>query len=87
MLRLCSVHYPRPQNILTAVCSNSDRFPAFRQAVSLSSTPTERNSTPNKDHAEARQWLSRLTINTVPRGICEITFSRSSGAGGQNVNK
>ncbi|KAL9615540.1 MAG: hypothetical protein Q9167_000053 [Letrouitia subvulpina] len=86
MLRLCSVHRPRSQNISTVVCSNRVRFLAVRYAVRLSSTPPERN-TLAKDHAEARHWLSKLTIETVPRNICEITFSRSSGAGGQNVNK
>lgn len=37
--------------------------------------------------AAARQWLSRLDAETIPRNICDISFSRSSGPGGQNVNK
>ncbi|GIZ38645.1 hypothetical protein CKM354_000205600 [Cercospora kikuchii] len=42
------------------------------------------------DEAElqaARQWLSKLDPDTIPRDICEVSFSRSSGPGGQNVNK
>lgn len=42
------------------------------------------------DEAElqaARQWLSKLDPETIPKGICEVSFSRSSGPGGQNVNK
>lgn len=35
----------------------------------------------------ARQWLSRLDPDTIPRDLCDVSFSRSSGPGGQNVNK
>ncbi|PYH43581.1 peptidyl-tRNA hydrolase domain protein [Aspergillus saccharolyticus JOP 1030-1] len=35
----------------------------------------------------ARQWLAGFGSNTIPRDICEISFSRSGGPGGQNVNK
>ena len=42
------------------------------------------------DEAEldaARKWLSKLDAETIPRTIGEVSFSRSSGPGGQNVNK
>ncbi|KAL8721338.1 MAG: hypothetical protein Q9225_001950 [Loekoesia sp. 1 TL-2023] len=39
------------------------------------------------DHAGAREWLKDYHSATIPRRICEISFSRSSGPGGQNVNK
>ena len=35
----------------------------------------------------ARQWLAKLDPDTIPHSICDISFSRSSGPGGQNVNK
>ena len=35
----------------------------------------------------ARQWLAKFDVNTIPRRLGEVTFSRSSGPGGQNVNK
>lgn len=35
----------------------------------------------------ARKWLKTLNANTVPRHLGEVSFSRSSGPGGQNVNK
>ena len=35
----------------------------------------------------ARQWLSTFDVESIPRSKCTITFSRSSGPGGQNVNK
>jgi peptidyl-tRNA hydrolase ICT1 len=35
----------------------------------------------------ARAWLTKLDAETIPRTICDVSFSRSSGPGGQNVNK
>ncbi|KAJ5590894.1 hypothetical protein N7450_004866 [Penicillium hetheringtonii] len=35
----------------------------------------------------ARSWLKDLHPNTIPRHIGQVSFSRSSGPGGQNVNK
>ena len=40
-----------------------------------------------EDHNDARTWLARFNANTIPKDLCELTFSRSSGPGGQNVNK
>ena len=42
------------------------------------------------DEAEldaARKWLANLDTDTIPRSIGDVSFSRSSGPGGQNVNK
>lgn len=41
----------------------------------------------DEDHREARTWLASFNPNTLPKHICEVTFSRSSGPGGQSVNK
>lgn len=35
----------------------------------------------------ARRWLRSLNLQSVPRHIGHVSFSRSSGPGGQNVNK
>ena len=35
----------------------------------------------------ARKWLEELDAETIPVNIGELSFSRSSGPGGQNVNK
>jgi protein subunit release factor B len=35
----------------------------------------------------AREWLHNFNANVIPRKICDVSFSRSSGPGGQNVNK
>ncbi|GFN19805.1 peptidyl-tRNA hydrolase domain protein [Aspergillus tubingensis] len=59
---------------------------ASRRAAAIS-TPSGLDS----DHhlTAAREWVARLNSKaiTIPRDICEISFSRSSGPGGQNVNK
>jgi hypothetical protein len=35
----------------------------------------------------ARSWLADFTVDTIPRSVGDVSFSRSSGPGGQNVNK
>ncbi|KAF1810658.1 hypothetical protein P152DRAFT_380426, partial [Eremomyces bilateralis CBS 781.70] len=35
----------------------------------------------------ARRWLNDFNPKSIPESICEVTYSRSSGPGGQNVNK
>ena len=44
-------------------------------------------STNGSELAAARAWVDRLTIDAIPRDACEISYARSSGPGGQNVNK
>lgn len=40
-----------------------------------------------EEQRHTREWLSRLNAETIPRRLGEVSFSRSSGPGGQNVNK
>ncbi|KAA8915458.1 hypothetical protein TRICI_002379 [Trichomonascus ciferrii] len=40
-----------------------------------------------KELENCRLWLSRLSPKTVPVDKFEVSFARSSGPGGQNVNK
>lgn len=37
--------------------------------------------------AAARKWVDEFHPEAIPKNIGEISFSRSSGPGGQNVNK
>lgn len=44
-------------------------------------------SSSEAEMAAAREWLAHFGPETIPKNICDISFSRSSGPGGQNVNK
>ena len=58
------------------------------RSYSRSTIPTTADEFSEEDHSEAREWLEKLDLKSiVPRHICDVTFSRSSGPGGQNVNK
>jgi hypothetical protein len=66
--------------------------PLRRQCLCLystRSTPTTTTTTPDDDQLRtARAWLAALNPDTLPlRALGELSFSRSSGPGGQNVNK
>jgi hypothetical protein len=39
------------------------------------------------DVSVARKWLAELHEASLPSSIGEVSYSRSSGPGGQNVNK
>lgn len=64
-------------------------FPFTRRsdAVRLVSQSTSRDSASEDEIKEARAWLTRFNAETIPKELYEFSFSRSSGPGGQNVNK
>lgn len=39
------------------------------------------------EYAAARKWVSDLKRETIPLNLAQISYARSSGAGGQHVNK
>lgn len=58
------------------------------QALSRSFASDKHTSNVDEDELNAaRRWLAKFDAETIPRNICEVSFSRSSGPGGQNVNK
>ncbi|KAJ3555344.1 hypothetical protein NM688_g2627 [Phlebia brevispora] len=40
-----------------------------------------------EQNAQARVWIEQFKSHTIPRELVDLAFSRSSGPGGQNVNK
>lgn len=45
------------------------------------------NNASEEELQVARKWLEKLHADTIPQNLGELSFSRSSGPGGQNVNK
>ncbi|KAF9815829.1 hypothetical protein IEO21_04341 [Rhodonia placenta] len=39
------------------------------------------------DSAQAETWINTFKAQAIPKDLVEFSFSRSSGPGGQNVNK
>ncbi|KAI0775266.1 hypothetical protein BD413DRAFT_603224 [Trametes elegans] len=77
----CSLQRPRVESIVARAAhsgSGRDHFP-----VPPAFTVIENAS----QSAEARAWIERFKAREIPRNAVELTFSRSSGPGGQNVNK
>ncbi|KZP22637.1 hypothetical protein FIBSPDRAFT_824507 [Athelia psychrophila] len=53
----------------------------------LSVAPRLSALTTSSETDEARGWIARFKSQSIQRGAVEMSFSRSSGPGGQNVNK
>jgi peptidyl-tRNA hydrolase ICT1 len=54
----------------------------------LSSARDSSSSASDDELRAARSWLASLHAEAIPlKSIGEVSFSRSSGPGGQNVNK
>lgn len=49
----------------------------------LSSAPVFASLENSVQTAEARDWLSAFRAQSIPRNLVELSFSRSSGPGGQ----
>ncbi|KAG5297366.1 peptidyl-tRNA hydrolase domain-containing protein [Histoplasma ohiense] len=62
-------------------------FPTVSTRYLASSRCPKAQEFTDEELAIARSWLSQLTPRTIPRDIGDVSYSRSSGPGGQNVNK
>jgi protein subunit release factor B len=69
---------------LVPAASPRDLFRAFPTFVRSFTRPAEHSE---EDFAKARKWYAELSESSALRNIGELSYSRSSGPGGQNVNK
>jgi peptidyl-tRNA hydrolase ICT1 len=61
--------------------------PISRNYATKSATPTYGFDRSEEEYAAIRKWIATFSPSTIPRSIAIVTFSRSSGAGGQHVNR
>lgn len=73
MLRTLQTLRPSPRLFALRSCSRTFQQQAFEATFD------------QEELAEARKWQASFHESKLPRG--ETTFSRSSGPGGQHVNK
>ncbi|QLQ80868.1 hypothetical protein HG537_0E02230 [Torulaspora globosa] len=57
---------------------------SLKRAFSISLYSGDKNS---ESVELAKQWLSKLNVDSVPLKLFSVRYDRSSGPGGQNVNK
>ncbi|KAG6833124.1 hypothetical protein H0H87_011232 [Tephrocybe sp. NHM501043] len=55
-------------------------------AHSLPPAPQIATLTNPEDTSQARAWISNFKTQIIPRAAVELSFSRSSGPGGQNID-
>lgn len=85
---LVGICTPRPQNLFRGTRHQTNlRFKHSLRATSLPAPPPLSVLTTPKDITAARDWLKSFGGCFIPRAAVDITFARSSGPGGQNVNK
>ncbi|KAI9373692.1 hypothetical protein BJX61DRAFT_532927 [Aspergillus egyptiacus] len=60
---------------------------AWTFCVTIRRTFASRPDSSSDEVTAAREWLSKLNSTALTRHVGEISFSRSGGPGGQNVNK
>ncbi|TQB73584.1 hypothetical protein MPDQ_005688 [Monascus purpureus] len=75
---------PRIPRTSTALVFASKEGPFVRAFASKRALTEEFD---DEELRTARDWLANLNARTIPRHICQLSFSRSGGPGGQNVNK
>ncbi len=63
------------------------RSTSTKQARELSYRIVAGDEGVEAEYAAARKWMSELNKDTVPMSLARISFARSSGPGGQHVNK
>ncbi|KAI3615986.1 peptidyl-trna hydrolase domain protein [Moniliophthora roreri] len=73
------------RKLVTPCNAQSIRF--YGQARPLPTPPHLSTLGTPEDSSKARAWINQFKDQSIPRNLVELSFSRSSGPGGQNVNK
>ncbi len=60
---------------------------SLRTTPPLWRTYASQNEHPEYDYVAAREWYKSFNPAQSLRNVGEVTYARSSGPGGQNVNK
>ncbi|KAL1742422.1 RF-1 domain-containing protein [Schizophyllum fasciatum] len=72
----------------SACCVRAPWTPCtFRHASNLAKPPAHKDLHDSETMRNAKLWVQEFKNTEIPRNLVDITFSRSSGPGGQNVNK
>lgn len=84
MYTLCHVHRLQPRSLAAIICQQK-RFIQAASPPSLPKPPPLAQLVTEKDNAEAADWIAQFSAPNVkiPKDVVELTFSRSSGPGGQ----
>lgn len=80
------MHGIRWSSLANTGTSRYFHFQRLSHPFRLSST-TSRLAVSEAEWQDARGWLERIGETTIPRSVGDVSYSRSSGPGGQNVNK
>ncbi|KAI9724253.1 MAG: hypothetical protein M1828_003677 [Chrysothrix sp. TS-e1954] len=82
LLMLRSLHLIRCGRLSSHLSLHSNSHGA-RLFASQSASPSDRE----EELKRARTWIKDFNADTLPKSLYDVSFSRSSGPGGQNVNK
>ena len=61
--------------------------PALKGLRFLSLRADKLDGSLEEEQRAARAWLASFNMSTIPNNLYEVSFSKSSGPGGQHVNK
>ena len=80
--------YCRPASIPLIPVRRTPQVVQHWWSSARSSSSNSNNNVSEEELQKARAWLAALHAEVIPlKTIGELSFSRSSGPGGQNVNK
>ncbi|KAJ8100950.1 hypothetical protein POJ06DRAFT_84834 [Lipomyces tetrasporus] len=76
-----------PPSPISALCVLPSRLHQPRQRTYTTVFHKVDSEFPDDEISKARRWLNTFKVSDIPRDKFDISFARSSGPGGQNVNK